>query len=210
MTFIDLDLDAQITTKYYLTKIYAFSFGDDFLLAGDDFLLASADEKLTYDPSNSDEANRLEDPAQYSKQGLLLGHIDALLDLMLKSDGSKTRVMTYGEFEALLSQEGIAEAMSALFEIYFQFDPSAKPVLARMLLVQACLSYLILESYELESSQELNASIVRFIESEEFSRSFAWSDEHEVSSGDRALALKYIVERLSWIPDRRRRQTVLT
>jgi hypothetical protein len=72
-------------------------------------------------------------------------------------------------------------------------------------IVQACLSNVIIESFEMDSPSELKTSIQS---SDEFGRSFAWNDE--VSAEDRALVEFYIVERLSWIPDRNRRRAALT
>jgi hypothetical protein len=202
MTFVDLDLDEQITTKYYLTKIYAFSWTDD-------FVLASAGRKLPYDPNNENWKVLIEkNPAQYRRQGLVVGDMEALLDQMLIRDDKNTRAIMYGEFEALLAKDPVTDALSELRKLFHAFNPLMKPVLARMLLVQACLSNLILESYELEGSAELRASAERFVSSDEFGLSFAWKDE--ISGDDRALVLDYIVERLSWIPERGRRSAVLT
>ena len=202
MTFVDLDLDVQITTKYYLTKIYAFSLTDD-------FLLADAGKKLPYKPNDTDWKKHIKtNPAQYARQGLVVGDMDLLLDEMLIEKSGQTKTLTYSEFESRLPDEIISGAMSEFRSLYFKFHPELKPVLARMLLVQACLSNLILESYEIESAAELRSSAERFVNSDEFGRSFAWADE--ISSDDRALVLDYVIERLSWIPDRSRRQDILT
>jgi hypothetical protein len=203
MTFVDLDLDNQITTKYYLTKIYAFSLTDD-------FLLASAGQKLPYDPNNDNWKTLIkQDPAQYHRQGLVVGDMEALLDQMLVQDERNTRAITYGEFDRLLAKDDpLSDELRELRQLFHAFDPLTKPVLARMLLVQACLSNLILESYELDGPAELRLSAERFVNSEEFGRSFAWKDE--VSADDRALVLDYVVERLSWIPQRAGRSAMLT
>lgn len=201
MTFIDLDLDQQISTKYFLTKIYAYSFTDD-------FALASSGRKLPYDPDGSGTEQGPPAAGTSSRQGLVFGDLDSVLDLMLKADGSHTRAISFGEFDALLSNPTIPETLIELINIYLNFDPLSKPVLARMLLVQACLSHVVLESFELTSSAELYDSVLRFVNSDEFGRAFAW--ETEVSSDDRTLVADYITERLSWIPDRGRRQAILT
>ena len=139
MTFVDLDLDNKITTKYYLTKIYAFSLTDD-------FILASAGQRLPYDPNNWNWRKLIEaDPAQYHRQGLVVGDMEALLDEMIVKEDKSTRAITYGEFEALLEKDPISDSLSELRKLFYAFDPILKPVTARMLLVQACLSNLILE-----------------------------------------------------------------
>ena len=101
-----------------------------------------------------------------------------------------------------------SKALSELHKLFYAFDPLMKSVSARMLLVQACLSNLIIESYELEGSAELHNSVERFISSDEFGRGFAWKGD--ITADDRALVLDYIVERLSWIPERERRNATLT
>jgi hypothetical protein len=101
-----------------------------------------------------------------------------------------------------------SKALSELHKLFCAFDPLIKPVLARILLVQACLSNLIIESYELEGSAELRNSVERFISSDEFGRGFAWKGD--ITGDDRALVLDYIVERLSWIPERERLNATLT
>jgi hypothetical protein len=202
MTFVDLDLDSNITTKYYLTKIYAFSFTDD-------FVLASAGRKLPYDPNNPNWNTLVEqDPARYHRQGLLVGDMEALLDQMPIEEDKTTRTITYAEFERLLAKDPVSKPLSELRKLFFSFNPSLKPVVARMLLVQACLSYLILDSYEVEDLPELRNSLDHFIESDEFGIAFAW--EKEVDADDRAIVRDYVLERLSWIPDRERRAANLT
>jgi hypothetical protein len=202
MTFIDLDLDEQITTKYYLTKMYAFSLTDD-------FVLAQTDPKLRYGPNHKDWRTLIKtDPAQYQRQGLVLGDMEALLDQMLRNDDKGTRAMTFGEFEAELSKATMSSAMKELQKMFLKFNPFTQPVLARMLLVQGCLSNLILESYEIQGTADLRLSIERFVNSDEFGKSFAWVDE--ISSEDRKLVRDYVSVRLSWIPDRLKRQIMLT
>lgn len=202
MTFIDLDLDEQIRVKYYLTKIYSFSFTDD-------FLLASVGQKLPYDPNNKNWRVLIEtNSAQYYRQGLLVGDMEALLDQMIIKDDRNTRAIRYGEFEDLVAKDPKSDALSELCNLFYSFDPLTKPVLARMLLVQACLSNLILAAYDLEGPTELRSSVEHFVNSDEFGLSFAWREE--ISADDRALVLDYIVERLSWIPERGRSSTFLT
>jgi hypothetical protein len=202
MTFVDLDLDSNITTKYHLTKYYAFSLTDD-------FVLAEANPKLPYDPNNENWGALIEqDPAQYRRQGLVVGDMEALLDQMLINDVKTTRAITYREFETLFTKDAVSEELSELRKLFHAFSPLNRPVVARMLLAQACLSYLILESYEVEDSAELRASAERFVNSDEFGISFAWKDQ--VPTEDRALVLDYVVERLSWIPEREQRASVLT
>ncbi|MCK1384396.1 hypothetical protein [Bradyrhizobium sp. 21] len=204
MTFIDLDLDEQITAKYYLTKIYAFSLTDD-------FILAQINPRLDYDPNNKDWSNLVAaDPARYRRQGLVLGDMEALLDQLIKKDEKGTRAMTFAEFESELSKEQVSEPLSELRKLFLKFNPTTKPVFARMLLIQGCLSNLILESYELQGTAELRRSIERFVESDEFGKSFAWADEQDVSREDRDLVRDYLTVRLSWIPERGKRQGMLT
>jgi hypothetical protein len=204
MTFIDLDLDEQITAKYYLTKIYAFSLTDD-------FVLAQTKPTLDYDPNDKNWKKLIATtPARYQRQGLVLGDMEALLDQMIKKDEKGTRAMTFAEFESELSKDQVSESLSELRKLFLRFNPATQPVFARMLLVQGCLSNLILESYELQGTVELRRSIERFVESDEFGKSFAWTEGQEISREDRDLVRDYLTVRLSWIPERGKRQGMLT
>ena len=203
MTFIDLDLDEQITAKYYLTKIYAFSFTDD-------FVLAKSEPVLAYDPNNKNWKRLIAaDPAQYQRQGLVLGDMEALLDQLIKKDDKSTRAMTFAEFESELSKDQVSEPLRELRQLFLRFNPATRPVFARMLLIQGCLSNLILESFEIRGTAELGRSIERFVESDEFGKSFAWG-EQDISREDRDLVRDYLTVRLSWIPERGKRRDMLS
>jgi hypothetical protein len=216
MTFVDLDLDEKITTKYYLTKIYAIAWTDDFVLSRE------AKTKLGYDPNHADWQNLISsDPAQYRRQGLNVGYVEALLDAMAVKDGKTTRAMTYAEFDARMREVAHAteevrmsddalRPFSEIRRLFLHFSPSNCPVLARILLVLGCLSYLILESYEQGSASELRQGIRPFVESDEFGKAFAWAGNTELSGAEREVVLEYVDFRVAQIPDRTRRQTMLT
>jgi len=138
MTFFDFGLDPQIDLRYLLLKTYVRSFTDDF-----DFAKAAG---LDYDPNHRDWRKLREgDPARYERQAVLLGTLEKIADKMIVSEGEKQRAMSFGEFEALLNpiEPSIQEAVG----LFQGFSPTRKPVLAHLLIAQACLARLILSTY---------------------------------------------------------------
>lgn len=141
MTFVDLGLDPQIELRYLLLKQYARSFTDD-------FIFAQMSPLRPYDPNNADwRRKRDENPAVYSRQALVVGDLECVADLLITREGEKSRAMSYSEFEGLLKQASIDENLHEAIELFRGFCPKRKPVLARMLAAQGCLSKFIVSTY---------------------------------------------------------------
>lgn len=202
MTFIDLDLDDQISMKYYLTKIYALAFTED-------FAVADLGIPLQYTPNAPDWQQEVQRrPAQFYRQGLVLGDLEAILDEMIVGDGMDARVVTFTEFEAKLPTLLPDAALAELRKLLEGFTPERRPVFARILLVLAGLSRLILEAYEAANAYELPAAADYFANSDEFLESFAWRDR--VANDDQALVQKYLVDHVQSLQHRKRRAHVLS
>ena len=91
MTFIDLQLDGAIQTKYQLLKLYYLSFTDDFEFT---------DNRDKYRPNDPKADVLLEtDPDVYFRQGVVLGSLDIALDALVVKEGDKSLYpVSYGEF----------------------------------------------------------------------------------------------------------------
>jgi hypothetical protein len=141
MTFVDLGLDPQIELRYLLLKQYARSFTDD-------FIFAQMLPQRPYDPNNAGwRRKRNENPAVYARQALVVGDLECVADLLITREGEKSRAMSYGEFEGLLKQSPIDDNLHEAIELFRGFSPERKPVLARMLTAQGCLSRFIVSTY---------------------------------------------------------------
>ncbi|WP_163998683.1 hypothetical protein [Pyxidicoccus caerfyrddinensis] len=195
MTFVDLTLDASIRVRYYLLKYYAYSFTDD-------FVLARAEPGLRYDPNANDPSSRREEEiAVYKHQGLMVGEVDKMLDAMLvKDDEAGLRPMTLGEFESAAIPSGKHRAsLEPLLDLLIAFSSETQPVLARILLVQACYCRLILATYSgAITAESLGKGLDEFLADPETARQFAWRAGEPVEA-ELAVAGRYVRERLGWI-----------
>lgn len=190
ITFVDLGLDSTIHLRYLLLKLYSRTFTDDFVFSG-------LDPRLEYDPNHEDwQALREKRPEAYWRQALLVGDLEGVADAILV-DGGPRRVMSFAEFDTLVdSPEGQLAELVTLFQA---FAPARKPVLARMLVTQACLSQLILSTYlQPTSPQELPGRIKAICASSALADVLSWTDG-ATADDDLRVADIYLSERLSWI-----------
>jgi hypothetical protein len=141
LTLVDLSLEERIELPYYLaSRIYG-SFKDD-------AKLASIDPALPYHPFDPAWRQRREsEPATYWWQGLTMGRLENVLDLLEASgpEGSNVRLLSFGEFERLYEhvlaegKEWQSKALAVASNPLVLFRPEARPVYWRLLIVQACL-----------------------------------------------------------------------
>jgi hypothetical protein len=133
LTLVDLPLDRRISHQYILAKLLYISFTEDFVLAqrtGD-----------AYEPFASGwEGKRLKEPEKYWRQGLTLGRLDVAIERMVKRmpDGIE-RCMSFGEFESAFYTDlgDKARTFGALVDMFLNFHPEQRPILWRILVVQA-------------------------------------------------------------------------
>jgi hypothetical protein len=141
LTLVDLSLEQRIELPYYLaSRIYG-SFKDD-------AKLASLAPPLPYDPFNSKWRElREREPATYWWQGLTMGRLENVLDLLSTSgpEPAEVRLLSFGEFERLYERiikegdEWQRKALGAATNPLVFFRPESRPVYWRMLIAQACL-----------------------------------------------------------------------
>jgi hypothetical protein len=141
LTLLDLSLEPRIHLQYLLaSKIYA-SVKDDFKLAG-----FPPENPLPYDPFAAGWRElRKTNPAKYWWQGLTMGRLENVLDMMTIRDQDRAdeRLMSFGEFERLylrIAAEGQAwerKALGVAANPLYDFSPAGRPVYWRMLIVQA-------------------------------------------------------------------------
>jgi hypothetical protein len=163
-TFVELNLDDHIQTKYSLLKLSYFAFTDH-------FVLAQEQPALPYDPDVKNWKTAREDnPALHWRQGLTIGRLDHLIDSTIVTEGDVRRPMNFGEFEnAVLNNATFQSAFNPVADIFHGFSFDSRPVLARTLLAHAYLMRLLLYSYYTKSE-----NVVLLIP---ILRAFAYSSE---------------------------------
>jgi hypothetical protein len=141
LTLVDLSLERRIELPYYLaSRIYG-SFKDD-------AKLAAMHPPLTYTPFHPAwRERRQQDPATYWWQGLTMGRLENILDLLSTSgpESGEVRLLSFGEFERLYErvfdegEEWQRKALAVASNPLVFFKPETRPVYWRLLVVQACL-----------------------------------------------------------------------
>jgi hypothetical protein len=146
LTLIDLSLDARISVQYDIAKAIYFTFSSD-------YAIARSDPKLDYQPevmgaSAEDMAQwRKEKPAAvYTRQAIFVSILENLVSDLIVYDKrlKKDRVMRYEEFEnTYFDKEAKAfkdkEELNKIVRLLLDFHPYTRPVLWRMLVIQAIL-----------------------------------------------------------------------
>lgn len=171
MTFTDFNLDRDIALQYSLLKLYVRSFTDDFEFAA----LAPT---LRYEPNHPrSETLVKEKPAVFSRQALVLGDLECIADMLIGHEHGKTRVLQFGEFEKLLDHPKLDDNLQEVLSLFISFSPDGKPILARLLLAQACFAHLILSTYRSATTpSQLPARLEKLLSDPELPTALAWAD----------------------------------
>jgi hypothetical protein len=139
LTLVDLSLEARIQLQYFLAARLYGSFKDD-------FQLAAIDPAIPYDPRNPNWRRlRHSDPARYWWQGLTMGRLEGILDLLTVPDESASggRLASFGEFEVLWhdsvanEDERRCKTLAVASNALLNFRPQERPVFWRVLIAQA-------------------------------------------------------------------------
>jgi hypothetical protein len=138
LTLFDLSLEPKIQLQYLLaTAIYN--------TVQDDLALAAIEPVILYTPFADDWRSQREvTPRQYWWQGVTMGRLENLLDLMTVTnlDGS-SRLASFGQFERVYFDsladptEDRRKTIAAGANPLYRFQPADRPVFCRILIVQA-------------------------------------------------------------------------
>jgi hypothetical protein len=137
LTLVDLSLDKRIYTEFVLAQRICRSVSDE-------FAAANLHPPLPYTPYVKDwQDKRQQSPQQYRRQGLPLGRLNTALDaLHITRPSDVDTLITFGEFEPGFRQLDTANVRSgpgAARDLFAEFDPVTRPVLWRVLIIQAML-----------------------------------------------------------------------
>lgn len=144
LTLVDLTVDQRISNQYLIAKYLYISFTED-------FVLAEINPTLEYAPfENGWEEKREEMPSKYWRQGLTLGRLDIAVEGMIKQtpDGLD-RCISFGEFETAFYKDlkNGGNLFGAFVDICLNFHPSQRPILWRILIIQAHLHAKLMETF---------------------------------------------------------------
>jgi hypothetical protein len=194
VTFVDLNLDESIRLRYQLMKLYSRSFTDD-------FVLASIAPRLRYDPNDeTSRTARATEPAVYMRQGLVLGDLENLAEVLLIQKADKPqRAMSLSDFDQLMkSKLSSNESVKELMALLTGFSPQTRPVLARILVAQACMAQLILSTFDQKTkTTQLEGRLNEIVSAIEKCNTLAWTAGKPCE--DLRVAQQYWSERLKWV-----------
>lgn len=169
-TLIDLNLDPSIRLRYALLK-------ECYLTWTDDFEIAKLEPELEYDPGNTNWIDlRDGEPAIYWRQGIVIGHLDRLIDSMTVDDGPIRRSMNFGQFEKLVGDGGeFAQVYDLVEDVFSDFSFPSRPVLGRILLIYACLMHTLMSVYGNPAADSDVANIFsRWLDADDQGKMLRW------------------------------------
>lgn len=200
LNLVDLGLDEGIHIEYVLAKAIYGSLAEDAYVAG-------LPPTLTYSPYVEDwlEKRKLH-PEEYRRQGMPQGRCDTILDALhvVRPDGGDT-LMSFGEYERSLHDldpADVSSARGAARDLFLGFDPATRPVLWRILVVQAMLYWCLQEAmlgYNLPQPSTVQARFVASHIYRQLHEALARRDESHAAllSGSTSVAAAYFAECVS-------------
>lgn len=190
-TLIDLSLDPSIRLRYAVLK-------ESYLAWTDDFGAAKLEPELRYEPNGPiAKANREANPAIHWRQGIVIGRLDRLAHALVSIDGGRGRPLNFGEFEkAIENDEQVREIYQKAEEIFSNFDFVCRPVLGRLLLVNAVLMHVLMTLYSRSlDMDDLEHVVRRYIASAEAKSLLCWQANDAPDS--LIVVAPYIIKRLN-------------
>lgn len=146
LTTVDLSLVPRISSTYAVVRFLIWSLTDDFVVRDI--------ENLTYDPSNENSVLRVNNPAVYWRQGIPTGRLDKAIESLI--DEKTGQCMSFGDFESEFKKSGsrINGTFEIVFDIFRDFHPRTRPILWRILLIQAHIYFALYLAFMLNREQK--------------------------------------------------------
>jgi hypothetical protein len=186
LTLVDLSLDRRMELQYFLAARLYGTFKDD-------NKLAALDPAVPYEPFHPDWRRlRLENPSKHWWQGLTMGRLEGVLDLLtVTSSDDSQRLASFGEFEQRwdtclqADDERGRKHLAAASNALLGFRPDHRAVYWRVLIAQARLYQALLrtkaDGFAVPDSTEAWTRLLALSHSERFE----WKSD---LPGARALA----------------------
>jgi hypothetical protein len=188
LTLVDLDLDEPIKVQYTIAKVLYQSFSEDHKLAEPDYT-------SQYNPLH----------ASRERQGVYLGVIEATIDALLKPNSDGTRyILSFGEFqkdffdlEHNILRNHQQNAIEKFHNLFSNFHPHKRPVLWRILILQAHLYNALLNINRTENSSRKsldNFKVISITPKEDREQLFEWrqKNERDQISNDEVLIFPFV------------------
>ncbi len=148
LTIVDLSVDPYAAQKFDYMKLLFQTFTSD-------FILAEQEPELPYDPNVKDWVTaRKKSEATYWRQALAIGRLEAVADsLIVKGEDHDLRVMSFSEFEAsyLDDKSELSKLFTVVDDMFDSFEPMSRPILWRILVVQAHIYSALIDARKAES-----------------------------------------------------------
>jgi hypothetical protein len=174
LTWVDLALEPRIQLQYHLaSRLYG--------CIKDDKRLSQIAPPLAYAPFEEGwREKRRVAPATYWWQGLTMGRLETILDLMTAGSAADPgdRLMSFGEFERFYSDvlhgddERPKKTLAVAANAVYRFRPGDRPVFWRMLIAQARLYQALLRTrahgFEVSSDKSRWAELLRLEDQHDF------------------------------------------
>lgn len=173
---LDLTLDPLTELQYFLAARLYNTFKDD-------ATLAAIEPALPYTPFAPGWRTKRElEPATYWWQGLTMGRLEGMLDLLTvpSGDSHQGRVVSFGEFERLYNDmfadpdEARRKSVAAAANALHRFRPADRPVFWRVIITQARLYQALLHTrssrFDVPASRQEWWALLRL----EDPHTFAW------------------------------------
>jgi hypothetical protein len=191
LTMVDLSLEERAKLQYRLARQIYGSFKDD-------GKLAEIEPPIHYEPFAPGWRKLREDiPQRYWWQGLTMGRLESLLDIMTVESPSapEGRLMSFGEFERLYEEvfqrgaERDRKTLAVASNALYRFSPNERPVFWRILIAQARLYQALLRTraggFNVPRDRSDWRTLLRLEDSERFTVS---------SGGPHAASLKELLQ----------------
>jgi hypothetical protein len=198
VTRFDLNLNTSFRNQYLLARFLYRTFTLDFNLA------LNVSSKIDYDPENPQAENLKEKfPQKYRRQGVVLGFLDQAVDgLILKDEFDATpRIVTYGEFYNTYFGSNTDENNRKTADFYkirqntsylfVNLHPKNHPVLWRILIAQAHICRLIMQTYTTNDGSDISSKIFEILIQGDEVKRFDWRQEQDKQTMDEVFNEPY-------------------
>lgn len=186
LTMIDLAVEQHIQREYKLLKLL-------YISSTEDFGLAEIEPSLEYNPNTPDWRQKIKTrPDVYRRQGIVIGHLDRAIDLMISDDPERPRCMGFGEFQDKLSHdEDFKKAFSYIGNEFLHFHPKTMPVLWRILITQVLLYCILLRNQRERRNPDIKKNL-SFEVPEDVIENTEWSNEENTAAMMFEIAENYL------------------
>jgi hypothetical protein len=161
LTVFDLSLEPRIYLQYSIGRFLLDSFAED-------DALARLGTTLPYEPHGAPPAGCVADPAIYSRQGIDPALLDRLVAAFLEEAklGEQRNIVSYARFRQMAQNksEPMHDLVLHLDDLLLTMEPSRKPVLWRIIVLQYMLYTALTKTASQRSPPIRLESVLRFSE----------------------------------------------